>query len=1396
MGADTSRVRPPEDWPFLAWDADTIRRFLAFVKQDDEGSFRITKWKMVEFVGTDFIQEISLIFAAFEEEDETSVSSLHLAIVLLLCNKTVPVGMKAMECLSLFDWADSGALSFYELLCLLQACAHALSRCVAVPRDPGREELERLCRDAMVAAEQSSLEALAHWATGHAAIATLLRCLSPMFKGGPALAAPAVTVAIEDVGVGEPQDFQAEGDGEGREPPEATEPPAQVETAPDAAEEEAPEPEEPPLQPLVSVRESRHIALEAYLQRVLRDLHMQTDSESARQRLHLSASNHRVVALQWRWAQAVGCSLPALGTRWTDPTACPPFSGKLAANDLRQAITDWPWVHRAYAVERARYEAVLNAKAMGSTSGGMQGARKIASDKLIMFTHEAPKTCAEDPARARSSLSEQLERLDANALVVMRDVKAADPESERTSLALQRDISRLEGAVAYLKINLAGNAEALSSDTQLLLGKTQGMLDQFREEYKSLQDKLKGARDSKSLFLGLHLARRALSVALREEHQQRPWAVFKAELGALSDDPSASPTMGEGNGSDVPSCGDLGRIAADVLDAVEPRWRRAEGARTAMLTILRGGAPRYELLLQEARQSCQGVRRVEVAAHLCNGGATGPGRPSTSRRPKLRLTVLETLAAVFDGGVGSPEDPFSSATERTLNSAAQRLSEAIRPSAAAVPSPEQDLPAESDGGGRPGSTQSGEAVDAEEGEAEAEGAEALVDAAQHSQTPVEDDTDVDVSASDVEQLREFRFKQRAARASVSVAKALLQDGFSEGILSRLESTLTESTAEVEGMERRTAFAKRRLAKCHALVSSMLDECLADVGRGMPKAEGEDTTISEASSFIQTALLSAHAEVLDDTLDVCDAPVQATIDTSFPITPQPVFASVEAGTDELDHTEVNSFGHVTRQRHKHAARIFGSLSALEFIRMVAQAAADQSSPNTESKAEAGDGGANPPSEGGAKEEEKPTHEMTLEALARCADLKAESSLLAALAEHRLISAELEMRRILEAPRHGSSSVNGSAPGQKQFSPPVRKAVSPDADVVGVSDTPVASAGDPSDVSRALAALDSAEALLVDSFQSDVERSLRNWAQEPALRARRQQAASLIQLLDTEKPHAGVAGRQGDGMVMAPPSVPAMSVWWRAEQTGRPLFLRSDEDVCPRCAQVSLLAWEGFAPVDAPPDAPRPPREVLAEHAAALRLWILAQHRLLAAEALVRGSWGSRLLAHPARCTRRLVELLWCSELGRQQVGKLAATGEACLARALDFLHPLRAEFAEFLHPADLSEFATSIRGDLADALARRARGELREHRAAAESDGMRPFLAAGLQAGIERMAACDQDSATKAQTAECAEIAAVLASGAAAPRSAAAAVERRTIECWGALRAVERLEAFQPSGSFS
>lgn len=177
MGADVSQLEPPTGWPFLTWDACVLGRFLHFIKDHDDGSFRISKWQLFEFVGPEHVQDISHIFSVFAENSVSTVSSLHLAAALLLCNRTVTVRFKIIECLSFFDWSDSGQLSFYDLVFLMQACARALSFCLPMEL-ADLESFQGLCKRA-IAKHTATVKALTDWASEDKEVMTVLVRLTP-----------------------------------------------------------------------------------------------------------------------------------------------------------------------------------------------------------------------------------------------------------------------------------------------------------------------------------------------------------------------------------------------------------------------------------------------------------------------------------------------------------------------------------------------------------------------------------------------------------------------------------------------------------------------------------------------------------------------------------------------------------------------------------------------------------------------------------------------------------------------------------------------------------------------------------------------------------------------------------------------------------------------------------------------------------------------------------------------------------------------------------------------------------------------------------------------------------------------------------------------------------------
>jgi len=427
---------------------------------------------------------------------------------------------------------------------------------------------------------------------------------------------------------------------------------------------------------------------------------------------------------------------------------------------------------------------------------------------------------------------------------------------------------------------------------------------------------------------------------------------------------------------------------------------------------------------------------------------------------------------------------------------------------------------------------------------------------------------------------------------------------------------------------------------------------------------------------------------------------------------------------------------------------------------------------------------PQSQGGGEQQSAPAEELA--ALARCAEMKAEAKLLAALAAHHLALAEVEMRRFAEAPCSWDSAAD-QASGQAQQA---RRVVHAEGDATPSPEFLVPPGNREGELVHELAEV--AVQLLAASRTSDLEATLKACTSDPQLRTRAQVTAQLLAEL---KEQVVTLGGNMEALETAiAPAVPHVSDWWRTQRAGKPLFLDAASP-CPGCLDFARLTWQRFqrARVTETP-APRAPQALLERHAAAFRVWALAQHRLLAAEAIIQCGWGALLLSQQWSDAHLLALRNWRSELSRHQVGQLAQVQHLCAVRARNFLHPLGPEDVEFLRAEDLNEQAELMRDDLRKVIGESATNELAEHRVALGVGGALAFVLQGLQASVDalRTAPGGTPPAFERQVAVCTEVEENFMGGAGettATRPRIADIDRRAVECWGTLSAVERLKSF-------
>jgi hypothetical protein len=154
----STTFQPPEKaLLFLTVSADYLRKLCWFVKNDPEGSFRLTKWRLLEFTGTEMLSEVTSLFHVFgksnarntnadshingseagesekqhkekPQQEGPHLSGLHLCCTLILLNVEITMREKINCLLWLFDWSHQGRfLGYFDLLLLLQMCGQALN---------------------------------------------------------------------------------------------------------------------------------------------------------------------------------------------------------------------------------------------------------------------------------------------------------------------------------------------------------------------------------------------------------------------------------------------------------------------------------------------------------------------------------------------------------------------------------------------------------------------------------------------------------------------------------------------------------------------------------------------------------------------------------------------------------------------------------------------------------------------------------------------------------------------------------------------------------------------------------------------------------------------------------------------------------------------------------------------------------------------------------------------------------------------------------------------------------------------------------------------------------------------------------------------------------------------
>lgn len=1296
MGLDLSRVEPPVAWPFSSWDGSTLQSFVSFVRDGGDGSFRISKWHMLQFAGSEHLKDITDVFAVLEERDETAVSSLHLAVALLLCSQSVSVDFKISESLRLFDWSGDGTMTVSDFSFFLQVIAKALGKCVSgIPLDIRQDEFNRLAEEA-VGDGVATLVALAKWARQRGDVAGLLARLSPQdtAAAGPEAAAasprrPAAAAAVPRRPA-ETSPLQAVAravGGDGSEPtPELAAASASPRERPvEASIVNARVAAEPPLAQAPTRRDLAAGALARHLQRALQELEAQVQAERLRQQLHGGAPVlARSKALERQWAYALGASLPcAAGALW------PPLGGEPLRGEVqRAALASWPHACHAACVERARFEVVAAAAGLcgvrhGAADRQRRAAASAAAGRLAAWMASHAGIRSADAAAAREALLAELGSCELAALEATRGLYAARSMGSGAAVAgaHRLNVARLEGAVECAEGLLPGKG---CEPVQELLRQVQAALVDARRAEATAEESAHEAAKKLHEFQAAELSRSCLEAAVAAD--KHPWPVLARRVQELrSTSAFGECTAGPGAGEE------FGLLARSLVEVAELRLGRCEGPLLALRMLLGGLPVAQALMAHEAEHLGSGSH----AAAAC--GYFGVAPEVACRPPRRPPRVLAAVAAALEQRCagGASGGGLAEARGELLQVVLQNMS-----------------------GDAAGSGALQEAASAgPAGEAAPPG---------------------NLTLEELMLLRRQRFMVRFYSAALRHARDAL-GAAGGGLVAALEQRLLaaeEARAAAEG----SAAAKQRAQE---KLRSHVEEVLDSYSRG----EGLPPAARCTAGSLGAALRSAHLQLYGDCFAAAPRP-----DEAAALRPDGRFIDSWSFRHLCGDEEGESSGEpwrlVRHALHRQAAALAGFFCAAELVHVRAVAA---------------DG------------------EVSADVLLHCAELRAEARLLGVLASGRLALAELQLRRAAD----GSCAQSWSRLSAES-APRGPTAV------------------DPRDGEAALEALRAAELrLLTDCGKQDVEATLSACRDDCDVDVSGTLSAAAARLLN-ELGHnelfslqgaAAVADAANGSSASTPARAPQVchpSEWWRAEHAAGPLFMVSTGGLpCARCLEVSRLTWESLAKFAGA--TAEPPKDALEEHAAALRVWILSRHRLLAVDALLCGCWTGVLPHQLLRDAELLAADAWRRELGRRCVGQLAEGQVEALERACQFLHPLDPNTVEFLLVEDLEASAEAARADLAAGSGAWPARPVLGLSASLAAAGLLSAAADGLQQGTEvlsRTAAASAGGLRPLNAHKLAQVAdLLLTSGSRLAPPLGREGGQQATSCLGELCAIRRLRAF-------
>ncbi|CEM12037.1 unnamed protein product [Vitrella brassicaformis CCMP3155] len=114
--------------PFTAWSVECVEELVGYVADNEEGSFRLTKWRMLSVLGSQHLVDVNNLFTLYEPGCVSgAVNGLSVATGLLLTNRHMSVAERTRRCLAMFDWNNRGGLDAMDLAMLIRTASQAVT---------------------------------------------------------------------------------------------------------------------------------------------------------------------------------------------------------------------------------------------------------------------------------------------------------------------------------------------------------------------------------------------------------------------------------------------------------------------------------------------------------------------------------------------------------------------------------------------------------------------------------------------------------------------------------------------------------------------------------------------------------------------------------------------------------------------------------------------------------------------------------------------------------------------------------------------------------------------------------------------------------------------------------------------------------------------------------------------------------------------------------------------------------------------------------------------------------------------------------------------------------------------------------------------------------------------